>query len=483
MKVRTRLVLAFAYILLTVIVALTVPLAFNLRARAVSELVGQAKVTAQALAAVIGAEALAPAERDQLQARAEAYSEQIDGRVLILNAQGVVLADANPFPDPPTSAVGENYNTPARQEIGIALDDGQPEARIRRSEELGYDIMVAAAPIIDDASPGSSQTTIAGAVRITFEVQTVTDTVRNITLGIIVIGIGGLLAGMLIAFGLAGSLARPLTRLAATAKRLGDGDLTARAGDIKGPREVEDLATSFDEMADRVERTFEAQRSFVANASHQLRTPLTGMKLRIERAAGDATDPELRRQLLAADQDVDRMAATVDRMLEMAHDIEEGMPAAVDLHAIADNAVQRWRDRASAGRSTLTVEGVAASGHANPTDVEQLVDNVIDNAIHYAPGPIQIETGSNDGLAFIAIRDHGTGIPEEERSKVTERFYRGKGSPPGGSGLGLAIARDLAEKWGGTLSIDNPPDGGTRVEARFPKAHTGQEATEPIDAS
>jgi signal transduction histidine kinase len=348
---------------------------------------------------------------------------------------------------------------------------------------LGYDIMVAAAPIIDDASSGSSQTTIAGAVRITFEVQTVTDTVRNITLGIIVIGIGGLLAGMLIAFGLAGSLARPLTRLAATAKRLGDGDLTARAGDIKGPREVEDLATSFDEMADRVERTFEAQRSFVANASHQLRTPLTGMKLRIERAAEDATDPELRRQLLAADRDVDRMAATVDRMLEMAHDIEEGLPAAVDLHAIADDAVERWRDRARAGRSTLTVEGVAASSQVNPTDVEQLVDNVIDNAIHYAPGPIQIETGDNDGLAFIAIRDHGTGIPEEERSKVTERFYRGKGSPPGGSGLGLAIARDLAEKWGGTLSVENPPDGGTRVEARFPKAHTGQEVTEPTDAS
>jgi signal transduction histidine kinase len=482
-KVRTRLVLAFAYILLTVIVALTVPLAFNLRARAVSELVGQAKVTSQALAAVIGAEALDRAERDQLQARAEVYSEQIDGRVLILNAKGVVLADANPFPDPPDSAVGQNYNTPERQEIGIALNDGQPEARIRRSEELGYDIMVAAAPIIDDTSQGSSQTTIAGAVRITSEVQTVTDAVRNITIGIIVIGLGGLLAGMLIAFGLAGSLARPLTRLAATAKRLGDGDLTARAGDIKGPREVEDLATSFDEMADRVERTFEAQRSFVANASHQLRTPLTGMKLRIERAADDATDPQLRRQLQAADQDVDRMAATVDRMLEMARDIEEGMPAAINLHAVATDAAERWRDRAAAGRSTLTVEGVAASSRANPTDVEQLVDNVIDNAIHYAPGPIEIEAGHDDGLAFIAIRDHGTGIPQEERSKVTERFYRGKGSPPGGSGLGLAIARDLAEKWGGTLTVESPPDGGTRVEARFPNAHTGGEANPPIDIS
>ena len=96
---------------------------------------------------------------------------------------------------------------------------------------------------------------------------------------------------------------------------------------------------------------------------------------------------------------------------------------------------------------------------------------------------VQLGESGEFGLAFIAIRDHGPGIPEEERSKVTERFYRGKGSPPGGSGLGLAIARDLAEKWGGTLSVENPPDGGTRVEARFPKAHTGQETTAPIDAS
>lgn len=177
------------------------------------------------------------------------------------------------------------------------------------------------------------------------------------------------------------------------------------------------------------------------------------------------------------------MAATVDRMLEMAHDMEEGLPVAVDLHAIAEDAVQRWRDRASAGRSTLTVEGVGAPSQVNPTDVEQLVDNLVDNAIHYAPGLIQIETGDDDGLAFIAIRDHGSGVPEEERSKVTERFYRGKGSPPGGSGLGLAIARDLAEKWGGSLSVENPPDGGTRVEARFPNAHTGREATPPINAS
>ena len=88
------------------------------------------------------------------------------------------------------------------------------------------------------------------------------------------------------------------------------------------------------------------------------------------------------------------MAATVDRLLVMAHDIEEGGPTDIELHAIADDAVERWRDRATRRGSTLTVEGVAASAQANPTDVDQILDNLLDNAIHYAPGPIEIETGT-----------------------------------------------------------------------------------------
>ncbi len=460
--------MAFAYVLVTVIVALVVPLAVNLRERARSELLGQAKVTAQALAASFGDETMTRASAAELERQAERYAREIDGRVLLMDPGGVVLADANPFPEPPTSAVGEDYATTERPEVLTALVDGQPDALVRRSEELDLDLLLASAPIVGDASGRPS---IVGAVRITLDVQRVSDSVRTITIGVVVIGLSGLVVGMLVAFALAGSLAKPLTRLADAARRLGRGDLATRAGEVRGPDEVQELAASFDEMADRVERTFDAQRSFVANASHQLRTPLTGMKLRIERAAeeaGDAGDPDLRRQLEAADLEVDRMAGTVDRMLQVAHEIEEGATTEADAGERARAAVDRWLDRAGERRSTLTtsIDG-AARVHANPTDLDQVLDNLIDNALTYAPGRVEVEVVPGMKRTVLSVRDHGPGIDESDRRSVTDRFFRGADAPPGGSGLGLAIARDLTERWGGELEVVAPEDGGTRIELRL----------------
>ena len=149
---------------------------------------------------------------------------------------------------------------------------------------------------------------------------------------------------------------------------------------------------------------------------------------------------------------------------------------------MTNNAVQRWRDRASAGRSTLTVEGVAASGHTNPTDVEQLVDNVIDNAIHYAPGPIQIETGSNDGLAFIAIHNNGA----EYRGRTVEgdrAVLPWEGFASGRFGPGTGGRTGPRREVGRHAHYRQPPGRGDTRGGSLPKAHTGQEATAPIDAS
>jgi signal transduction histidine kinase len=462
-KVRTRLVLAFAYILITVIIALTIPLAINLRERTALELTGSALSSAQSIAAFIDPTQLQPANRDQLAAQVSRFANQSDIRVVVLEVGGTVIADSQ------DEDLGTNFNTSGRPEVGAALDTARPQAiSLRRfSEEEGGDIVVAAAPIIDHS-------TLHGAVRISASVQQVASTERRVTIGILIIGGTGLLAGLVIALALAGSLAKPLTTLATVARRLGRGDLSSRVGDVEGGREFDEVAHSFDEMADRLERTVHAQREFVANASHQLRTPLTGMKLRLESARAEAPTEEFRRQIAAADREVDRLAEIVDRLLTMAKQIEEGQPTRADVGDAASRAVERWRERVEQSGSTIEANGSGGMGLGNPVDLDQVLDNLIDNATAYAPGAIRLETGDAGDRVFIAVSDDGPGIPKEEQARVTDRFYRGTGAPAGGSGLGLAIARQLTEKWGGTLTVTDGDGGGTRVTVRLRSIAPGE---------
>ena len=274
--------------------------------------------------------------------------------MIALDRDGIVLADSD------GKAVGDNFLTPLRPELhDHALYRGSPERRTRRSDSATRkesDIMVAAAPVVD---PG-----LIGAVRITKPIQAVNDAVRRTTIGLVsVIGGIGLVIGLVIAFVVSGSLARPLTRLAATARRLGSGDLSARAHDVDGADEIEELAGSFDDMADRVERTVQAQREFVANASHQLRTPLTGMKLRLESAIERSDSPEMTHDLTAADKEIDRLAATVDRLLVMARTLEEGGSTEIELHAATGRAVERWKERAATHRARRCRSTASRSSH------------------------------------------------------------------------------------------------------------------------
>jgi signal transduction histidine kinase len=105
--------------------------------------------------------------------------------------------------------------------------------------------------------------------------------------------------------------------------------------------------------------------------------------------------------------------------------------------------------------------------HEDPDDVDQVLDVALDNAVTYAPGPIEILTERSGSRATMKVRDHGRGIAEEELPRVSERFYRGDEAPAGGSGLGLSIAKELVERWGGSITITSPEEGGTRVDVRL----------------
>ena len=452
MTLRTRLVLAFAYILLAVIVALTIPLAVNLSRRAQSEIETDTLLSAQTLAAYIAAENID--DPDQIEEIVAGASPKIE-RVIVTDLDGTVVYDSD------GEDVDEDFDTSSRPEMQQALR-GVPNAEIRFSQTEGRNLLVAAAPIIDERQ--------VGAIRLTRDFSEIDAARRRSIVGLVIIGLAALGAGVLIAFGLGGSISQPVRQLAGAASRLGEGDLSTRAGELdSGTSEVKELAASFDEMADRLERTVQAQREFVANASHQLRTPLTGMKLRLEGAIAAATNDDVRRQLEAAELEVDRLSEIVDRLLVLASEIEHA-PTHVDLDDAAHRAVERWRERAERLSSTLSTSGPGALAQGNPTDVDQILDNLLDNSLAYAPGVIEIETGLTDGAAWVMVRDHGAGIPPGDQTRVTERFYRGSGAVAGGSGLGLAIASDLAEKWGGSLTISTAEGGGTRVEVRFRSA-------------
>jgi signal transduction histidine kinase len=447
-------VLAFAYILIVVLVAFGVPLAVNLNQRATLQLETSALVQAQSIAARIGSENLRPRNSDRLHEIVSQATAQVGGRVLVTDATGVVVDDSN---GPGT--IGEMYATSGRPEIQRAVA-GLAASEIRYSNDLGTDIMATAVPIQDEGR-------IAGVVRITQPMADIRENTRRQTFGLLAIGIAGLAAGLILAFGLAGSFSRPLRRLADASERLGEGELSTRAETVGGAQEFEQLGHSFDEMARRLERTVQAQREFIANASHQLRTPLTGIKLRLESAIDSTSDEETRRQLEAVDREVDRLSEIVDRLLVMAKQIEEGRPTRVDVGDAVTRAVSRWEERASRLGASLLARGEGGSAVGNPADLDQILDNLLDNAIAYAPGAITLESGREDGRVLLAVRDRGPGIPDLEIQRVTDRFYRGLGAPPGGSGLGLAIARELAEKWGGSLSVRNAEGGGTRVEVRL----------------
>jgi len=465
MKVRSRLVLSFTYALLVVIVALTVPLAIVLRDRARAELEAIALVNAQTIATSLDAEQLDVDRRERLADDIDRYAEEVTGRVIVLDPDGVVVADSD------GEDLEQRYDTPGRPEVQEALD-GVVSAGVRPSRDEGGEIVVAAAPVVEEGD-------LVGVVRISRDVEQVQRNVTTATIAIAAVAIAGLVAGLVLAFVLARSLSRPLSRLATAARGLGRGDLSTRAGPVSGGEEIEQLGRSFDEMADRVERTMRAQREFVANASHQLRTPLTGIKLRVESALAETDDPVIQHELRAMDAEVDRLAGIVDSLLVMAREIEEGQQTHVDVHDAAARAVERWTDRARGAGATVTLSGEPVVALASPGDLDQVLDVVLDNAVAYAPGPIEVRAEAIGTRANVSVQDHGAGIPVEELPRVMERFYRGHRAPEGGSGLGLSIARELAEKWGGSLAVTSDEGVGTRVVATFRRLR--QDPPTPVD--
>jgi signal transduction histidine kinase len=457
MSLRLQLLSAFAYVLLLIIVALEVPLALNLARRIDAEVKNEA--AAQAFVVSAGA-AGRMSKPQQLAELVHSSGSDLGARVIVVGPppNGRLLADS-------TVATVPRISYASRPEIAAALGGERAQGE-RHSDTLGQDLLYTAVPVTNNGK-------VVGAVRVTQSIEAVHHRVRRGVLALIAIGAFALALGLALAWVLAGSLSRPLRNLAATARRVEGGDLEARA-EVAGAREQREVSAAFNDMADRLGVVLAAQREFVANASHQLRTPLTGLRLRLESArakAGREAEPELE----AAEREVERLARLLTSLLTLAREGDEPPPAhPVSLARVAERALERWAATAEQEGRELELAGSGdATVHASEEDLATLLDNLIENALRYSPTRVQVDWGRDGDRAWLAVLDEGPGLVAGEETQLFDRFARGSaGSGRSGTGLGLAIVRTLARRWRGEAMLQNRPEGGVRAEVRFPAAAT-----------
>ncbi|HEY3767020.1 MAG TPA: HAMP domain-containing sensor histidine kinase, partial [Gaiellales bacterium] len=340
MTLRGRLLAAFAYLLLLTVIALAVPLAVNVDRRAKDSFYSAVDSQTQVIAASLGGSPQPGKTIAGVRQAVATYGRETDARVIVTDGQGRLLADSE---RPHPAAV--EFDTPGRPEIGSALA-GRSVRLIRHSADLGGDLLVVAYPVLDRGR-------VVGAVRVSQPVAAVDARVHRSWLAIGAVAAAVALVGMIVAWLLASSLARPIHALGGTAARLGRGDLDARAPEA-GPRDVADVARAMNRMAAELESLIESQREFVGNASHQLRTPLTGLRLRLEALS---TGPTASDDARAALVEVDRLAALVSDLLVLAR---AGVPphvhAACDLRQEARAAADRWRPVAAEHGRSLALD-------------------------------------------------------------------------------------------------------------------------------
>ena len=360
------------------------------------------------------------------------------------------------------------YDAAGREIAGTAvtppsgwLVPGSPSAAVRSSISGGR--LIVSVPVVPDSGSGAI-----GTVVLSRSTTPLNHRVVVLWTLIGVVSAAGLLAAAAIAAGFARWASRPLTSLADAARRLGDGALDTRANVSSGPPEIRRLSADFNAMAGRLESLVHGHQSMMAEVSHQVRTPLAALRLRLDLLGEDA-DEATAAEVAGAQQEIVRLSRLVNGLLAMARaENVTGAPAPVAVHDIVADRATAWSPAADERGVTLTAacpEPVVAricEGH-----LEQILDNLLANALDAldAGRRIQVVAVAVGGTARVTVADNGPGMSGEQQRTAFRRFASGR---PGGTGLGLAIVDRLATANGGSAAMSDTPGGGLTVTVDLP---------------
>ena len=445
-----RLLLGYLGVTLFVLLSLEVPLGVQNQRTERRDLTARVSHDATVLAADAEDAVQAPTRRQlgALAAVASAYTKPTGARVVIVDRRGHALIDTS-------GRVRGAESFASRPEIRAALAGRYPRG-VRMSKTLHERLLYVAVPI---ASGGR----VHGAVRVTYPFSAVDARIRRYWLILVLIGVVVLAGAAVVGIGLARFVTRPLRRLEQAAAAVGEGQLEARAPEREGPPEVRSLAAAFNETVAKLARLLRSQGEFVTDASQELRTPMTALRLRLE-----SLPPSQDRD--AALQEADRLRDLVDGLLALARaDAGGEAPARVDVTAVGRERLEAWRPLADEHGVALVAQlDGPLPVRVAPGRLERVLDNLLSNALDASPagGSVTLSADAAPPWVELHIGDEGPGLTPEQRERAFDRFWRA-GSGGGGSGLGLAIVRQLVAADEGEVELREASSGGVDAVVRL----------------
>lgn len=453
-----RLIVSYVLLVAVALAAFTVPVALTLTSQLRGDTDASVRREATTMALLLGAGD--DASRDALVQMAGAYSVETGSTV-----QAVALGTG-------TDPVADGDTVPGlpRPEPDAAVDRALRENTSTTdwgsATPWGTELVITV-PARAQAGTGGD---VVGAVRIIFPTEELTDRFWTIWGFRAILAVGVLVIAAGLGYLAARWLTRPLRQLNAMASRFSDGDLTARSP-VTGPHETQTLARTLNQGAERLDTLIAAQRVFVADASHQLRTPLTALRLSLDNIADGVDDPYVTEDVEQATAEVVRMSRLVNGLLVLARaEAQATVAEPLPLRDILEERLTVWQPAADERGVTITLAGPPDDRLevlASPGHLDQVLDNVLSNALEVSPdgGRITVRAEPHHDEVVLEIRDQGPGMSDADKARAFDRFWRGHGlTGRSGSGLGLAIVKQLVTDDGGAVTLrDAPAPGGLGV--------------------
>ncbi len=434
--------------------------------------------------------ALRSSDGETLYSLTRTWSEALGGRILVSDAAGVIQADAFSHYNgvrlelTDLSEVLMGNTSFSYSYYWLKLDTPRGNLFNSRWLESIRSIFVQEDKtkqlVVYMATPVVSGSSVAGAVVASASVQPVMDRISvlefEMTLLTLAVGVFMLLFSILIS----NSIIRPLGDVLRGLRRIGGGDFVHRIP-VRGHSEFAQISSEINDMTEKLEAQDEVRREFISNASHELKTPLSTIKILVQSMlTASEPDPEMNREFMQdIDSEVDRMSALVGDLLDLVKNESAQRivnPELLDFSAICRSVLNRLAPAAQQRQQELKgdiPEGLMMTGDAST--LERMVLNVTDNALKYTPehGHVSMKLIRRSHRLILTVEDDGIGIGEEDQKHIFDRFYRvdkARSRQTGGTGLGLAIVKEIAQTHGGTVAVESELGRGTRMIISLPEA-------------